>query len=26
MELSQCKLDGHGCCQFKPTDRGVAAT
>lgn len=26
MELSQCKLDGHGCCQFKPMDRGVAAT
>jgi predicted ArsR family transcriptional regulator len=26
MELSQCKLDGHGCCQFKPADRLAPAT
>jgi predicted ArsR family transcriptional regulator len=22
MELSQCRLDGHNCCQFRPTDEG----
>lgn len=25
MELSQCKLDGHGCCQFKPAGAIPAA-
>ncbi|MFN6131095.1 MAG: helix-turn-helix transcriptional regulator [Planctomycetota bacterium] len=25
MELSQCKLDGHGCCQFKPAEKLVSA-
>jgi predicted ArsR family transcriptional regulator len=24
MELSQCKLDGHGCCQFKPATAAIA--
>ncbi|MEQ1825169.1 MAG: winged helix-turn-helix transcriptional regulator [Pirellula sp.] len=24
MELSQCRLDGHSCCQFKPTSLAVA--
>jgi predicted ArsR family transcriptional regulator len=24
MELSQCRLDGHNCCQFKPTQPPVA--
>jgi len=26
MELSQCRLDGHSCCQFKPTVTVVGAT
>ena len=26
MELSQCRLDGHSCCQFKPTVTDAGAT
>ena len=26
MELSQCKLDGHGCCQFKPAEKATLST
>lgn len=26
MELSQCKLDGHGCCQFKPAEKATTST